>query len=198
MCEALCGRLGAADLYVVVVSNAKRQVPVWQQKAGRSFLGRAGFVCWDYHVFGLLDCRRVGGTGESPSPGCCVLDLDTLLEPWPCPFQRYCAEAFPQNVRLRGRLGDLELKRFFRLVPAAEFLQELRSDRSHMVDKCGCYSAQPPREPPIGGGGTNLFDAFVSMDPAKGFGKVLSEEEFLDEFSGQSHEAPTPTCDPKS
>ncbi|GJM88463.1 hypothetical protein PR202_ga04527 [Eleusine coracana subsp. coracana] len=38
---------GGNDLYVVFISNERKQVPLWHQKASNS---DDGFICWDYHV----------------------------------------------------------------------------------------------------------------------------------------------------
>lgn len=49
------GAAPAGALYVVFVSNARRQVPLWAQRAARE--GDGGLLVWDYHVRGAP--RRV-------------------------------------------------------------------------------------------------------------------------------------------
>lgn len=41
------------------------------------------------------------------------------------------------------------LYRFFRVIPAASFLQMFASDRSHMLNDDGKYMETPPDYPPI-------------------------------------------------
>ena len=43
----------------------------------------------------------------------------------------------------------LYLHRFFRVIPAASFLQTFASDRSHMLNDDGKYMEMPPDYPPI-------------------------------------------------
>lgn len=67
--------------YAVFVSNERRTVPLWRQKAGR---GDEKLVIWDYHVFFM----------HNPSPNrCLVFDMDTTL-PFPTYFHKYVTETF--------------------------------------------------------------------------------------------------------
>merc|ERR1711924_65931 len=125
----------------------------------------------DYHVIAVLDARTSDGNGKS-----WVLDLDTLLD-FPCEFKEYFRKVFQPDVRLSA--DSRELDRWFRGVGSQDFLKNLRSDRSHMMDSQGNYESPPPPEAPIGDGGTNLFQDFVSMDEARGYGRVLSERKFF-------------------
>ncbi len=138
----LVGRddLGAGPRSVVFVSNANRQVALWQQKASRE---PDGLVVWDYHVV-----LRVGAM---------LWDLDTQL---PCPVAaaRWIEETF--------RPVDEPYAPRFRVVSAADYLRTFASDRSHMRDEHGRWRAPPPPWPTIGEGHTlprfiDMTDRFV-------------------------------------
>lgn len=70
------------QLFAVFVTNKSRTVPFFKQRASSD---ANGFVCWDYHVFGVV---------VDPSVGPCVWDLDTQL-PLPCPLAEYLKQAMP-------------------------------------------------------------------------------------------------------
>ncbi|RKP15359.1 N-terminal glutamine amidase-domain-containing protein, partial [Piptocephalis cylindrospora] len=118
------------SLSVVMVSNPIRKVPMWHQKASKSM---DGFIVWDYHVF--LVARTSAGTW--------VLDRDSAL-PFPSTFHSYVQQTFQPGVCLNEKF-----QRFFRVIPAVEYLSLFSSDRSHMLDESGKYQAPPPSYPPI-------------------------------------------------
>ena len=72
--------------WAVLVSNARREVVLLRQKAGR--LGD-GLIHWDYHVFAIA---------SDPARGRLALDFDSEL-PFPCPLPRYLEETFPSGVQ---------------------------------------------------------------------------------------------------
>ena len=69
--------------WVVFVSNKKRVVPLWRQKAGKD---EEKLVIWDYHVILIIK------TDERST----VFDLDTNL-PYPCDFKSYTQETFKSD-----------------------------------------------------------------------------------------------------
>ncbi|PON86904.1 Protein N-terminal glutamine amidohydrolase, alpha beta roll [Trema orientale] len=122
-----------SDLFVVFISNDKKQVPLWRQKASN----RAdGAVLWDYHV---ICVQRKRGGGFVPT----VWDLDSSL-PFPSPLASY----IPETIRPSFSLFS-EYQRFFRIVHAPIFLHHFASDRRHMKDFAGNWSAEPPTYDPI-------------------------------------------------
>ncbi|MBS2031834.1 MAG: hypothetical protein JST54_28315 [Deltaproteobacteria bacterium] len=89
-------------------------------------------VVWDYHVVLLVEGARAQ-----------IWDLDTTLE-FPCDAERWLSETFP----VAGAI-DESLEPRFRVVPEALFRARFASDRSHMRDAHGNWSALPPPWPPI-------------------------------------------------
>lgn len=123
----------ASDLFVVFISNEKKQVPLWRQKASN----RAdGAVLWDYHVICI---QRKSGSDLPPL----VWDLDSSL-PFPSPLATYVSETIRPSFSLFS-----EYQRFFRVVHAPMFLRSFASDRRHMKDSAGNWTAEPPTYDPI-------------------------------------------------
>ncbi|XP_004304350.1 PREDICTED: protein N-terminal glutamine amidohydrolase-like isoform 1 [Fragaria vesca subsp. vesca] len=140
----LCKELGTkgiadakgSDLFVVFISNEKKQIPLWHQKASN----RAdGVVLWDYHVICIQ--RKVGG-GDSPLQHL-VWDLDSTLS-FPCALASYVAETIRPTFQTFP-----EFQRYFRIAHAPIFLQSFASDRRHMKDPLGEWLHQPPVYEPI-------------------------------------------------
>lgn len=107
---------------VVFVSNARKQVAMRHQRAGRG-----GPVVWDYHVV-LLAADR-------------LWDLDSTLG-FGIPPALWLAESFiagPREPR-------------FRVIEAPAYLASFASDRSHMIGKDGQPLQPLPPWPPIGQG----------------------------------------------
>ncbi|KAL8493982.1 hypothetical protein ACS0TY_024963 [Phlomoides rotata] len=132
----LCGKLrddgiakpDGSDLYVVIISNEKKQIPLWHQRASQ----RAdGVILWDYHVI-CVQKRK-----ESNLPDL-VWDLDSTL-PLPSPLATYVAETFRPSFPLFP-----EFLRVYRIVHAPNFLQFFASDRRHMKEPSGDWVAPPP------------------------------------------------------
>ncbi|THG00110.1 hypothetical protein TEA_012406 [Camellia sinensis var. sinensis] len=131
LCKKLCtsgvADAEGSDLFVVFISNEKKQVPLWHQKASQ----RAdGVVLWDFHVICIQ--RKKGDS--SPV----VWDLDSSL-PFPSPLASYVSETIRPSFQLFS-----EFQRFFRVVHAPIFLRSFASDRRHMKDSVGNWIAQPP------------------------------------------------------
>ncbi|CAO1371188.1 unnamed protein product [Diamesa serratosioi] len=151
--------------YAVFVSNERRTVPLWRQKAGR---GEDKLVVWDYHVFFM----------HNPSPNrCLVFDLDTTL-PFPTYFHKYVTETFRTDYAVSE-----EHHRFFRVIPAEEFLAQFSSDRRHMRRPDGTWIKPPPTYEPIQTmSNAHRLDDFICMKPGKGPGKVYDLLHFVQEF----------------
>lgn len=135
LCKKLCSTGVAdtegSDLFVVFISNDKKQIPLWHQKASH----RAdGVTLWDYHVI----CVQ---KKENNSP--LVWDLDSTL-PFPSPLASYVAETFCPTFPLFA-----EYRRFYRIVHAPMFFRCFASDRRHMKDTDGNWNAPPPSYDPI-------------------------------------------------
>ncbi|XP_065181887.1 protein N-terminal glutamine amidohydrolase-like [Sycon ciliatum] len=157
--------------YAVFISNPARKIPLFQQRAGKD---RNGLVVWDYHV--VFVCHP-------PGQHAVVYDLDTRL-PFPCGFARYARDSFGMQV------ADPMFRRIFRVVPAASYLAEFASDRSHMRSKTSSGSgwmSPPPSYAPIRTDcEVNNIQQFISMEPAE---KIASSTvhglaEFVARFSG--------------
>jgi len=160
-----------AKSFVIFVSNKKQAVPLWRQRAGRD---EEKLVIWDYHVIFIY----------KPDERCLVYDLDSDL-PFPTYFHKYVTETFRTDAILNP-----EYHRFFRVIPAGQFLQTFASDRRHMKKPDGSWMKPPPPYPcilPPNVGGSTLstshnLDDFISMDPNLGIGDVLNLTEFVKRF----------------
>lgn len=82
--------LSAQTGFVVFVSNARKAVPIWQQKLADD----DDPVVWDYHVIFVAK--------EKSSALACVVDQDTRLG-FPVDFSRYCFESFRPQKRLQAQ-----------------------------------------------------------------------------------------------
>ncbi|GFP92224.1 protein n-terminal glutamine amidohydrolase, partial [Phtheirospermum japonicum] len=117
-----------SDLYVVFISNEKKQIPLWHQKASH----RAdGVILWDYHVI----CVQKRKGSNLPH---LVWDLDSSL-PIPSPLATYVSETIRPSFQLFS-----EFQRVFRVVHAPIFLRSFASDRRHMKDTAGNWINPPP------------------------------------------------------
>merc|ERR1711953_187440 len=158
-----------AKSFVIFVSNKKQVVPLWRQRAGRD---EEKLVIWDYHVIFIY----------KPDERCLVYDLDSDL-PFPTYFHKYVTETFRTDAILNP-----EYHRFFRVIPAGQFLQTFASDRRHMKKPDGTWMKPPPPYPCIlppsesGISTSHSLDDFISMDPSVGIGEVLNLTEFVKRF----------------
>nr|CAH7729022.1 unnamed protein product [Callosobruchus chinensis] len=151
--------------FVVFISNPSRTVPLWRQRAGKE---EDKLVIWDYHVIFLYH----------PEPDkCLVYDLDSEL-PFPTYVHKYVTETFRTDHILKP-----DYFRYFRVIPANEFLDEFASDRRHMKRPNGTWIKPPPTYPPIRTPvcAHNLED-YIQMDTSKGPGQVLTLTQFVQRF----------------
>jgi len=137
------GELKGRRAWAVIVASPTDFFVALRQRAGRS---GDGFVCWDYHVFAVV---------HDPDDGRLALDLDSTLS-FPCPLEAYLAETFPPLRHPYGRP-------IFRVMPAADYLAGLVSDRSHMRKSDGSPSAPPPPWPAPGDGKRNTLMAWIDV-----------------------------------
>lgn len=143
--------LGERPRYGVFVSGRLGGCVMWHQRAARR---PPGPLFWDYHVIVLA---------EDPWE---VWDLDSTLG-CPVPAAEYLRQSFRDGL-------PPDLAPIFRVVPAAELVATLASDRSHMRDEHGRFERPPPPWPPVSEPerGSNLM-RFVDMSAAFA-GEVLS------------------------
>ncbi len=149
-----------ATLQVIFISNPLRQVVLFNQRNGADL----GHVVWDYHVV----LRRRDAEGDR------IYDLDTQL-PFPCDTRDYLEATFGLQAELQP-----DYRALLRLVPAADYLQNVYSDRGHMRGVVA--QEQFPPWPPI----TPLHDGAVRLesywemqgDTLRG-SRVMSVDEFL-------------------
>jgi hypothetical protein len=150
--------------YAVFVSNKKRVVPLWRQKAGRD---EEKLVIWDYHVILLY----------RPDDRTLVYDLDSEL-PFPTYFHKYVTETFRTDAILNP-----EYHRHFRVIPAGLFLRNFASDRRHMRKEDGSWLKPPPSYPCISSpNSVHNLDKYISMDVDNDNGEVYSLTEFVKKF----------------
>jgi len=148
-CEENVWRLLARDeikacrSWAVIVSSQSGHFLALRQRAGRP---GDGLVCWDYHVFAVVD---------DPDGTRLALDLDSDL-PFPCPLVRYLADSFAPMLPPRRRP-------IFRVIPAGDYLAGLASDRSHMLKPDGSYFAPPPPWPAPGKGKNNTLRSWIDV-----------------------------------
>lgn len=138
--------LAGRRTWAVMVTSQSGYFVALHQRAGRP---GDGLVCWDYHVFAVVD---------DPDGARLAFDLDSDL-PFPCPLARYLAESFPPMRPPRRRP-------MFRVMVAAEYLTGLASDRSHMRKPDGSYIAPPPPWPAPGRGKSNTLTAWIDVSSA--------------------------------
>ncbi|KAG1121468.1 hypothetical protein G6F42_012397 [Rhizopus arrhizus] len=158
------------DFSVLFISNPHRSVPLWQQRAGR---GDEHVVIWDYHV--VLYYKQ-----DSEA---LIYDFDTFL-PFPSPADFYALETFKPNMVIKD-----EYKHMFRLIPAKAYLDHFESDRSHMLNENGEYTATPPQYPAIIKKGKSNLDNYISMkqdDTQDVHGTVMKSDDF---YQSLFHEA---------
>ncbi|HIO91508.1 MAG TPA: hypothetical protein EYG68_01530 [Leucothrix mucor] len=111
-----------SDGEVWFIINPNKSVATAMQQAATD----QAFVVWDYHVIYY-----------SPTEG--IFDLDTLCD-FPCEPQQYLQASFLDFLPYL----DEEYAPYFRVVSAQDYLNNFSSDRTHMLDESGEYSATPP------------------------------------------------------
>lgn len=134
-------RFAGQPTEVVFVSNARRTVAVWGQRAAR---GPGEPVVWDYHV--VLATRGERGVE--------VWDLDSAIGT-PLRAADWLDASF--DPRAAPRFAPR-----FRVVDASTFVARFASDRRHMRTPAGGWRVPPPSWPVIGDGAHNL-EAWVDV-----------------------------------
>ncbi|GAA5905674.1 hypothetical protein JCM6882_008743 [Rhodosporidiobolus microsporus] len=114
-------------LYAAFVSNLSRRAVLFQQKASRAGVDQGSYVIWDYHVVavGVLNSEA----GEEVRV--VVLDRDSRLGE-EVELADYVLNTFRPDLFAEDFL-DPSLESRLRVVPAANFLANFASDRSHML-----------------------------------------------------------------
>jgi protein N-terminal glutamine amidohydrolase len=136
-------RCGTGERLVVLITGTNAHVAMWHQKPADT---PGEPLLWDYHV--VLLARN---------PGWEVWDFECDLG-MPMAANAWMAACFPHQDRLPTRHRPR-----FRVMPAAEYVATLRSDRSHMRDGNGSFvKAPPPWKPPGSGLDSNLV-RFVDL-----------------------------------
>ncbi|PHT54466.1 Protein N-terminal glutamine amidohydrolase [Capsicum baccatum] len=155
LCKKLCddglADPDGSDLFVIFISNEKKQIPLWHQKASQR---AEGVILWDYHVI----CLQKKRDEKSSS---LVWDLDSSL-PFPSPLGTYVAESIRPSIQIFS-----EFKRFFRVVHAPIFLRHFASDRRHMKDSAGNWIAEPPSHEAIVAkdGAVHNLNEYITVSP---------------------------------
>jgi protein N-terminal glutamine amidohydrolase len=168
--------VAAEQLTVLVLTNGSRQLPLCAQRTGQE---EDGLVLWDYHV--ILHQRTESGS--------LVFDFDSRL-PFPCGFEQYQAITFPDPWRL-PEAWQIRV----RILPAATWVRDFRSDRSHMRNAAGNplhpFPAWPAIGPPPGQGidlqhyldlGRELGDVGCWCEPQE-LAAALARERSTERFS---------------
>jgi len=118
--------LAGEQWHVLFISNPAHYVAMKQQRAADEH----SFLYWDYHVVLLF-------AGEPAM----IWDFDTRL-PFPYGARAYLHESF-----FSANSGNSAP--FFRVIAAKHYMEHFHSDRSHMRDADGNYTAPPPPWPAI-------------------------------------------------
>jgi len=166
--------------FVAFISNPSKKVPLWYQKAGADPANRP--VVWDYHVILIFDGRGMTSSpssSPSASSSSWVYDLDTCL-PFPTDYRQYFDRTFRNDDEMKSTF-----KRFFRVIPAEEYLRHFASDRRHMVRPDGSWAMPPPDYPPLvaADGVVNNIDKFIDVTQKQFPGKVLDAKEMRGRFA---------------
>ena len=188
MCEKVRDRTGANRLasssdellsrcHVAFISNPGKTVPLWWQKASSDPANQP--VVWDYHVILIFDGRgKASSASSTSSSSSWVYDLDTCL-PFPSDFRQYFDRTFGNDDEMKTKY-----KRFFRVIPAAEYLRHFASDRRHMIRTDGSWNMPPPEYPAIvaADGVVNNIDKFIDVTQKQFLGRVLDAKEMRGRF----------------
>lgn len=130
--------VAGAERLVLVISGAAG-VACWDQKAGQ--VGEP--VLWDYHV--VLAAHEPTGWR--------LWDLDGRLD-YPVTVELWLRTTFPFP-----ELVPAQFQPRFAPIPAASFVRDFGSDRSHMRDAHGAWLHPPPPWPAPAGHGLTLAAA---------------------------------------
>lgn len=177
--EALLCSSHVKSIFVVVISNELRKIPLFKQR-----LRPDGPVVWDYHVILIYSDNEEKKSYE-------VLDYDSELsvtEPLSQPetrtvrlveFSEYASQTFRPELRLNP-----DYRRYYKCIDAEIFIKNFSSDRSHMLVKGSTteHSSPVPPWPTIQKAEMNNLDMFIDMSSADPYGVVLDEPAFLTRF----------------
>lgn len=141
------------DVAVVVISNPRRSVALWHQRAAAE---PTAPVVWDYHVV-------VAGRDDDDAVR--IWDLDTTLG-FPSAAGEYLTRTFHPSV-------PSPLQPRFRLIDRVRWRAEFASDRRHMRGADGRWHQPPPPWPPIGHG--HNLDVVLDFDTST-FGPWLERD----------------------
>jgi len=187
--------------YAVFISNPSKSVPIWCQRSSKN--PRSVPVVWDYHVILIYRGKEAvkkdvkdrepssppssslsssSPPSSSLSSSSWVYDLDTIL-PFPESFTTYFDESFGNEEELKPRF-----KRFFRVIPAKEYLSRFASDRRHMKKPDGSWAMPPPPYPSIVAkdGTRNNIDDCIDVTNERTFGQIMNAKQFYDFFAHPS------------
>ena len=114
--------------YAVFATNRQQRCPVWYQKSARD---DDAPCLWDYHVFFYAVSRKANLSA--------IVDLDTTLETI-SDAASYVKKALVPALKLPPDFHPI-----LRVESAESFVQNFSSDRSHMRNSRGEYSADPPK-----------------------------------------------------
>ena len=152
-----------------------KQCVIWHQRLSKE--PAVTPVCWDYHVIAI-------GKKDSQT---LVFDFDTTLS-FPCLLDEYAYKCFrPSNPEISQIW--LQFSRcnghFFRPIRSLDFLSSFSSDRSHMIDKTGSWTSEPPKYAPIfkPEKGNNLMD-FLDFNNTILPGRWIDFNSLLTFFNG--------------
>ncbi|MEZ5453950.1 MAG: hypothetical protein R3E93_14210 [Thiothrix sp.] len=154
----LCQRPGYQSSAVMVMASRGEFFPILCQRTAES---EDEPILWDYHVVLLWNA----GQGARY-----ILDFDTTL-PFCTPVKVYFRQSFINETRLRREFIPL-----FRVIPAADYVNTLLSDRRHMKTASG-WLAEPPPWPAISATESNLHK-FTDMNDLE-YGQVMTLSELL-------------------
>jgi hypothetical protein len=142
-------RCGDGERLVALITNRSGQFAMWHQRPAK---GSEEPLLWDYHVVLLANHH-----------GWQVWDFECDLG-LTLPARDWCNACFPQQSNVRPAFRP-----YFRVMSAADYVANLRSDRSHMRDANGNYHKPPPPwSPPGGGSDTNLAQFIDLNQPVAG------------------------------
>ncbi|MFC1589731.1 hypothetical protein ACFL3P_05635 [Pseudomonadota bacterium] len=156
----LCQHERFKNSYVIFIASKGNAFPMLRQRA---MPDPAIPIMWDYHVVLLVL--------DKPNQ---ILDFDTTLA-FSTDIETYFSQSF-----IKAALLDEGQTPWFRLVPAAEYVERFSSDRSHMKTETG-WLAPPPAWTCIGSSKNNL-SCFIDMNNEE-IGEVLTYEEILMRFA---------------
>ncbi len=146
-------RVGDGERLVALITGEVGRFAMWHQ---RSADGPNAPVLWDYHVVLLARQDR----GWQAWDFDCDLGMPIAVTDW-------WDASFPRQDQVRSAYRP-----HFRVLPAAEYVSTLRSDRSHMRDADGSFLKPPPAWAPPGGGLDSNLVQFVDLRGAF-IGEVL-------------------------